>query len=133
MIRRSFLLILCLFSTLGWAESRLDMAGLVKLLVAQGYHDIREVELEGDKFEVETLDAQGQRVRLQVDAHTGDIKKRPTRPLYCGLSGRRTAGLMPPSVSAVEAGARDAAACRGAAPAGRRPAADRLAAPASRS
>lgn len=76
MIRRSFLLILCLFSTLGWAgESRLDMAGLVKLLVAQGYHDIREVELEGDKFEVETLDAQGQRVRLLVDAHTGDIKK----------------------------------------------------------
>ncbi|WP_421143834.1 PepSY domain-containing protein [Aeromonas dhakensis] len=76
MIRRSFLLILCLFATLGWAaESRLDMAGLVKLLVAQGYHDIREVELEGDKFEVETLDAQGQRVRLQVDAHTGDIKK----------------------------------------------------------
>jgi uncharacterized membrane protein YkoI len=51
------------------------MAGLVKLLVAQGYHDIREVELEGDKFEVETLDAQGQRVRLLVDAHTGDIKK----------------------------------------------------------
>ncbi|WP_323878981.1 PepSY domain-containing protein [Aeromonas hydrophila] len=76
MIRRSSLLILCLFSTLGWAaESRLDMAGLVKLLVAQGYHDIREVELEGDKFEVETLDAQGQRVRLLVDAHTGDIKK----------------------------------------------------------
>ncbi len=76
MIRRSFLLILCLFSTLGWAvESRLDMAGLVKLLVAQGYHDIREVELEGDKFEVETLDAQGQRVRLLVDVHTGDIKK----------------------------------------------------------
>jgi uncharacterized membrane protein YkoI len=51
------------------------MAGLVKLLVAQGYHDIREVELEGDKFEVETLDAQGLRVRLLVDAHTGDIKK----------------------------------------------------------
>ena len=76
MIPRSILLILCLFSTLGWAaQTRLDMPALVKLLLAQGYHDIREVELEGDKFEVETLDAQGQRVRLQVDAHTGDIKK----------------------------------------------------------
>ena len=76
MIPRSFLLILCLLSATSWAaQSRLDMAGLVKLLLAQGYHDIREVELEGDKFEVETLDAQGQRVRLLVDAHTGDIKK----------------------------------------------------------
>ena len=76
MIPRSILLILCLFSTLGWAaQTRLDMPALVKLLLAQGYHDIREVELEGDKFEVETLDAQGQRVRLLVDAHTGDIKK----------------------------------------------------------
>ena len=77
MIRRSFLLILCLFSTLGWAaESRLDMAGLVKLLVAQGYHDIREVELEGDKFEVETLDADDRRVQLQVDAYSGEITKK---------------------------------------------------------
>ncbi len=76
MIRRSFLLILCLFSTLGWAaESRLDMAGLVKLLVAQGYHDIREVELEGDKFEVKTLDRQNEKVHLIVDAYTGEIKK----------------------------------------------------------
>ena len=76
MIPRSFLLILCLLSATSWAaQNRLDMAGLVKLLLAQGYHDIREVELEGDKFEVETLDAQGQRVRLLVDAHTGDIKK----------------------------------------------------------
>ena len=77
MIRRSFLLILCLFSTLGWAaESRLDMAGLVKLLVAQGYHDIREVELEGDKFEVETLNADNQRVQLEVDAYSGEITKK---------------------------------------------------------
>ena len=77
MIRRSFLLILCLFSTLGWAaESRLDMAGLVKLLVAQGYHDIREVELEGDKFEVDTLNADNQRVQLEVDAYSGEITKK---------------------------------------------------------
>ncbi len=76
MIRRSFLLILCLFATLGWAaESRLDMAGLVKLLLAQGYHDIREVELEGDKFEVKTLNRQDQKVHLIVDAYTGEIKQ----------------------------------------------------------
>ncbi|MBL0652072.1 PepSY domain-containing protein [Aeromonas caviae] len=77
MIPRSILLILCLFSTFGWAaQTRLDMAGLVKLLLAQGYHDIREVELEGEKFEVDTLDADDQRVQLQVDANTGEITKK---------------------------------------------------------
>ncbi|MFM5164366.1 PepSY domain-containing protein [Aeromonas rivipollensis] len=77
MIPRSILLILCLFSTLGWAaQTRLDMPALVKLLLAQGYHDIREVELEGDKFEVETLDANDRRVQLQVDAYSGEITKK---------------------------------------------------------
>ncbi len=76
MIPRSFLLILCLLSVSSWAaQSRLDMAGLVKLLLAQGYHDIREVELEGDKFEVKTLDRQNEKVHLIVDAYTGEIKK----------------------------------------------------------
>ena len=77
MIPRSFLLILCLLSATSWAaQNRLDMAGLVKLLLAQGYHDIREVELEGDKFEVKTLDADDRRVQLQVDAYSGEITKK---------------------------------------------------------
>jgi hypothetical protein len=77
MIPRSVLLILYLFSTLGWAaQTRIDIPALVKLLLAQGYHDIREVELEGDKFEVETLDAQERRVQLLVDVYTGDITKK---------------------------------------------------------
>jgi hypothetical protein len=77
MIPRSVLLILCLFSTLGWAaQARIDIPALVKLLLAQGYHDIREVELEGDKFEVETLDAKERRVQLLVDVYTGDITKK---------------------------------------------------------
>ena len=76
MIPRSILLILCLFSTFGWAaQTRLDMPALVKLLLAQGYHDIREVELEGDKFEVKTLNRQDQKVHLIVDAYTGEIKQ----------------------------------------------------------
>ncbi|MGY3944666.1 PepSY domain-containing protein [Aeromonas tecta] len=74
MIPRSILLILCLFSTLGWAaQTRLEMPALIKLLLAQGYHDIREVELEGDTFEVSTLNAKEQKVRLIVDAYTGEI------------------------------------------------------------
>ncbi|WP_349920127.1 PepSY domain-containing protein [Aeromonas veronii] len=74
MIPRSILLILCLFSSSGWATlTRLDMPALVKLLLAQGYHDIREIELEGDRFEVRTLDAREQKVRLSVDAYTGEI------------------------------------------------------------
>ncbi|WP_421210844.1 PepSY domain-containing protein [Aeromonas enteropelogenes] len=77
MIPRSFLLILCLFSATGWAlDNRLDMAGLVKLLLAQGYHDIREMELEGDKFEVRTLNRQDEKVHLIVDAYTGEIKQK---------------------------------------------------------
>ena len=76
MIPRSFLLILCLLSASSWAaQSRLDMAGLVNLLLAQGYHDIREVELEGDKFEVKPLDRQNEKVHLIVDAYTGEIKQ----------------------------------------------------------
>ena len=76
MIPRSILLILCLFSTLGWAaQARLDMPALVKLLLAQGYHDIREVELEENKFEVKTLNRQDQKVHLIVDAYTGEIKQ----------------------------------------------------------
>jgi uncharacterized membrane protein YkoI len=34
------------------------------------------VELEGDKFEVDTLNADDQRVQLQVDANTGEITKK---------------------------------------------------------
>lgn len=77
MIPRSFLLILCLLSTTSWAtQNRLDMAGLVKLLLAQGYHDIREMELGGDKFEVKALDDQNEKVHLIVDAYTGEIKQK---------------------------------------------------------
>lgn len=74
MLPRTILLILCLFSSSGWAtQSRLDIPALVKLLLAQGYHDIREIELEGDRFEVCTLNASERQVRLVVDAHTGEI------------------------------------------------------------
>lgn len=77
MIPRSILLILCLFSSFGWAAlTRLDMPALVKLLLAQGYHDIREIELEGDRFEVSTLDAKEQMVQLSVDAYSGEITQK---------------------------------------------------------
>lgn len=74
MTLRNLLLMICLLSTTSWAtQSRLDMAGLIKLLLAQGYHDIREVELEGDIFEVKTLNRQDRKVLLIVDAYTGEI------------------------------------------------------------
>ena len=77
MILRSFLLILCILSVPGWAShDRLDMAGLIKLLLAQGYHDIREVELEGRSFEVKTLNRHNQVVYLSVDAHSGEITEK---------------------------------------------------------
>ncbi|WP_167386707.1 PepSY domain-containing protein [Aeromonas cavernicola] len=79
MISRCVLLTLLLLNT-AWANPhRLDMAALVKLLLAQGYHDIREIELEGETFEVKTLNRQDQTVSLIVDAHTGEIKQQTTK------------------------------------------------------
>ncbi|UBO74214.1 PepSY domain-containing protein [Aeromonas rivuli] len=78
MIPRTVLPICGLLASLSplWAEAaqtRLDMAELIRLLVAQGYHDIREVELNADRFEVDTLDKDQRRVHLVVDAHSGKL------------------------------------------------------------
>lgn len=102
MIPRSFLLILCLLSATSWAaQSRLDMAGLVKLLLAQGYHDIREVELEGDKFEVKTLNRQD----LEGASHRRCLhceinNKRPIRPLLHSSAPAWGAAVSPVSARA---------------------------------
>lgn len=42
-------------------------------LIAQGYRDIDEIEREGRSFEVKGTDAQGRRVKLDVDGVTGEV------------------------------------------------------------
>ncbi|MFM4945034.1 PepSY domain-containing protein [Aeromonas bivalvium] len=78
MIPRTFFPILALLLSLTplWAgaqQARLEMAELMKLLVAKGYHDIREVTLTEDRFEVDALDDASRRVRLVVDARSGEL------------------------------------------------------------
>lgn len=51
----------------------LGIAQVAEQLAAAGYVDIREIEREHDRYEVKARDAQGTRVELDVDAHTGAV------------------------------------------------------------
>lgn len=46
---------------------------------AAGYRDIREIEYSHGRYEVEARNAQGQRVKLQVNADTGAVERTRTR------------------------------------------------------
>lgn len=48
-------------------------------LVAQGYRDIEEIDREGRGFEVKATDAEGRRVKLDVDGVTGDVRDTRTK------------------------------------------------------
>ena len=41
----------------------------------QGYRNITQVEREGDRYEVKATTAEGGRVELYLDAHTGEVVK----------------------------------------------------------
>lgn len=41
---------------------------------AAGYQDMTEIELDDGRYEVKATDAQGQRVKLYVNATTGEIE-----------------------------------------------------------
>ncbi|MCP5221987.1 MAG: PepSY domain-containing protein [Zoogloeaceae bacterium] len=44
-------------------------------LTAAGYRDITSVERERDRYEVKATNAEGQRVELYVDPHSGEVTK----------------------------------------------------------
>lgn len=48
-------------------------------LVAQGYRDIEEIDREGRGFEVKAADAEGRRVKLDVDGVTGEVRDTRTK------------------------------------------------------
>jgi hypothetical protein len=55
----------------GW----MSMAQIQSKLEAAGYRDFEKIERERNKYEVKATDAQGQRVELDVDPVTGDIRE----------------------------------------------------------
>lgn len=57
----------------GTTGSWLSASEIVTKLEARGYANIREVELEGGKYEVKALNAEGKPVELYADLHTGEI------------------------------------------------------------
>ena len=55
------------------AHKGLSIGQVHDKLGAQGFRDIDEIERERDRFEVKATNEQGQRVKLYVDATSGDI------------------------------------------------------------
>lgn len=51
----------------------LDMNELVSRLQAQGYRDVRDIERENGRYEVEGKNADGRSVELYVDSRTGGV------------------------------------------------------------
>ncbi|MCC6195797.1 MAG: PepSY domain-containing protein [Burkholderiales bacterium] len=54
-------------------NARLSIAQVFEKVTAQGYRDIDGIEREKDVFEVDARTGAGERVRLYVDARSGEI------------------------------------------------------------
>ncbi len=55
------------------ANQSLNIRQVYDLLEKQGYRNITEIELDRREYDVKADNAQGQRVELDVDVHTGRI------------------------------------------------------------
>lgn len=55
------------------AQSGLTIGQVHDKLAAQGFRDIDEIDRERDRFEVKAINAEGKRVKLEVDATSGEI------------------------------------------------------------
>lgn len=53
--------------------NRLGVEEITRLLRAMGYVEVLEIDPEGLRYEVETHDAEGREVSLEVDALTGEV------------------------------------------------------------
>lgn len=61
------------------AAARLTIRDIYDRMEAAGYRDIREIEYSSGRYEVEARNAQGQRVKLYVNAATGAVERTRTR------------------------------------------------------
>ena len=59
-------------------KPRLTVREIADRVEAAGYRDITEIELDGSHYEVKARDAQGARIKLVVNAGSGEIE-RPRR------------------------------------------------------
>ncbi|WP_175209790.1 PepSY domain-containing protein, partial [Achromobacter anxifer] len=55
------------------AAATLTVRQIYDTLTAAGYSNITEIELEHGRYDVKADNAQGQRVKLRVDAQTGAV------------------------------------------------------------
>ncbi|WP_088142377.1 PepSY domain-containing protein [Achromobacter xylosoxidans] len=55
------------------ANATLTVRQIYDTLTAAGYRNITEIELEHGRYDVKADDAQGQRVKLRVDAQSGAV------------------------------------------------------------
>ena len=55
------------------ANARLSIAQVYERMTALGYKDIDEIERDGGVYEIEARTSAGERVKLHVDARSGEI------------------------------------------------------------
>lgn len=74
MIPRTLLLFLGLAPLLVKANDQvLEIEAVIRLLLQQGYHDIREIALEEGHYQVEALDARERKVTVYLDSDSGEL------------------------------------------------------------
>lgn len=61
------------------AAPQLNIRDIYDRLEAAGYRDMREIELKQGRYEVKARNAPGERVKLEVDAHTGAVVRERKR------------------------------------------------------
>ncbi|MBS0291646.1 MAG: PepSY domain-containing protein [Proteobacteria bacterium] len=61
------------------AAAQLTIRDIYDRLEAAGYRDMRQIEWEHGRYEVKASNAQGERVKLRVNATTGVVESSRTR------------------------------------------------------
>lgn len=58
------------------AAAPMSMMQVLERVTAQGYRDVREIELKSERlFEVKATNDKGQRVEMLIDARSGEVLK----------------------------------------------------------
>lgn len=102
MISRIFLPLCGLLPGLALGNQQiLEIEAVIQLLLKQGYHDIREIELEGGRYEVQALNADDRKVTIYLDSDSGEhLEEVPT-------SAASSAAAAPSATQAAPAPAAD--------------------------
>ncbi|GAB1382877.1 hypothetical protein MASR1M50_11970 [Burkholderiales bacterium] len=62
-------------TTMASAGTQLTIRDIYDRLEAAGYREIREIEWDDGRYEVKARNAQGERVRIYVSGHSGDVER----------------------------------------------------------